>query len=573
MSDYNDTYSDYMNTGTSSDDSLNMSSSGTVRGLGGNDTINIKSSRVYANGGSGADLFIVDSYSSGNLTDITITAGDGKDTIQFRPDTGNYYTFSGNLEILITDFSSKDVIRFDGSDYIYSSESSNDYYRGLTHEVEDGNIVIRDNASINTSSGESDSITPKFSVTLQGISDIKQVANAKFYRYFDNELKESKTLGEIFVSPEEDSDTILTGSDSDVTLIGSDSDVTLTVSDSDVTLTGSDSDTILTGSDSDTTLTGSDSDTTLTGSDSYTTLTGPVTISGSIGSTVPTVITYGSSTATVAATVTTAGGDGDTVLVVDSSFIGGGGGDTIINTGPVIVDSSIEGGVGNTYYVTVNVGTLEITNNYYTYEGGYRFLQDYTEGQVIQLDTDYRGIDLFKSNFIVKSSTGQLEIQNACDKFISYSGPDGRVTAYSYVSSDEGNISGKSAWSSQIDILIGAENKNNKITGGYGSSSLWGGSGQNGNDTLIGGYGYNEFFYAIGNGNDVIKDADSGDLVNLASVRLSQITSAEVTWDAVNIRFDDGGSLYVKGDTSGLAYQVAEGTFTCNQDNGKWTQK
>ena len=528
--------------GTSSEDVINISKSGSVYGYGGDDTINIKSSNVFAKGGSGDDLFVVNAYySSRDLTDITITGGEGKDTIQFRPDV-QYYSSYNDLGIVITDFSNKDVIRFDGSDYYYS-----DYYTshiGLTQKVENGNVVIRDNVSI--SSDKSGSIKPTFSVTLQGVSDISQVADAKYYRYSYGSLSESKTLGELFsVTSDDTKESVDSITDTDTTSI--------------VTISGGSTDTLISSSATDTALAATDT-------------TPPVTISGAIGSTVPTVINYGNnSNATVAATITTAGGTNDTVLMVDSSFVGGGSGDTIL-AGPVIIDSSVEGGIGNTYYVTINVGTLEINNNYYTYEGGYRFLQDYTQGQVIQLDSDYRGIDLFGNNFIVKSGTGQLEIQDARDKVISYSGSNGVVTAYSYVASDEGNINGSAMWRSQIDILIGADNKNNKITGGYGSSSLWGGGGQSGNDTLIGGSSYNEFFYAVGNGNDVIQNANSNDLINLASVRLSQITRADVYSGEVNIRFNDGGSLRVLGSNN-VAYQTAEGTYSYNQYSGKWTQR
>ena len=302
--------------------------------------------------------------------------------------------------------------------------------------------------------------------------------------------------------------------------------------------------------------------------------TAPFNIAGDVGDTVPIVVTYGSSTATIAATVTTADGDTDDLdLTADVSFIGNKDGDTIINA-PVIVDSIVEGGIGNTNYVTINnFGNIETTNNYFTYTGGYQSLQDYTQDQVIQLASDYKGIDLYGDTFVVKSSSGQLEIRNSRDKYISYSGTDGRVVAYSYFASEAGRISGQASKSSQSDILIGADNKDNRISSGSGNSSLWGGDGQSGNDTLVGGGVYTEFFYALNNGEDVIKDAKSTDLVNLASVRLSQIIRADVSLDEVTIRFTDGGSLRVQGNASGMSYQIAEGTFSCNQYNGKWTPK
>ena len=118
--------------------------------------------------------------------------------------------------------------------------------------------------------------------------------------------------------------------------------------------------------------------------------------------------------------------------------------------------------------------------------------------------------------------------------------------------------------------MIGADNADNQIYAGSGGSSLWGGVG--GNDVMTGGSGYNEFFYAVGGGSDVVKNANDNDLINLASVTLSQISSVEVNIGQVNINFVDGGNLQVQGG-SGVGYQIAEGTFKVDQSTKEWTNK
>ena len=83
---------------------------------------------------------------------------------------------------------------------------------------------------------------------------------------------------------------------------------------------------------------------------------------------------------------------------------------------------------------------------------------------------------------------------------------------------------------------------------GDGDASLWGGNG--GNDTMTGGDGRNEFYYTIGNGNDVIKGAEYKDLVNLLGVSLNQITGYSSDSNSTTLQFSDGGSLRVEGSST-----------------------
>ena len=203
----------------------------------------------------------------------------------------------------------------------------------------------------------------------------------------------------------------------------------------------------------------------------------------------------------------------------------------------------------------------------YTYNGGDKVISDYQQGEVVELASDYHGIDLNGNSFFVKSSSGQLEIQNSRDKFIGYSA-SGQMAAYSYVASGGGLVDGRNY--SQAEIMIGGDNADNQIMAGDGGSSLWGGNG--GNDTLIGSSGYDEFFYAVGSGSDIMQSVGDNDLVNLASVNLSQISGVDVSVGQVNLNFVDGGSLQVQGG-SGVAYRIAEGTFAVNQYTKEWSNK
>ena len=236
------------------------------------------------------------------------------------------------------------------------------------------------------------------------------------------------------------------------------------------------------------------------------------------------------------------------------------------NNGTIIIDSNVEGDVINNTTVD-NSTTIIKEGNTYTYSGGDKVIDNYQQGEVVELASDYQGIDLNGNSFFVKSSSGQVEIQNSRDKFIGYSA-NSEMVAYSYVASSGGTVNGRGK--TQAEIMIGADNANNQIYAGSGGSSLWGGAG--GNDMMFGGAGYDEFFYAVGGGSDVIQNADDNDLVNLASVNLSQISGVDVSVGQVNINFVDGGSLQVQGSSS-VAYRIAEGTFKVNQSTKQWSAK
>ena len=118
--------------------------------------------------------------------------------------------------------------------------------------------------------------------------------------------------------------------------------------------------------------------------------------------------------------------------------------------------------------------------------------------------------------------------------------------------------------------MIGADNADNQILAGSGGSSMWGGNG--GADTLTGGDGYDEFFYAMGSGADVIQNAGDNDVVNLLGVNLSQITYAEVNYSSVNLGFVDGGSLSMQS-SSATGFKLEGVTYVADRSTGGWSTK
>ena len=118
-------------------------------------------------------------------------------------------------------------------------------------------------------------------------------------------------------------------------------------------------------------------------------------------------------------------------------------------------------------------------------------------------------------------------------------------------------------------ILVGNDMEN-VITSSNGGSKLWGGEGSE-NDTLIGGSGSDEFFYLKGNGDDVVQNASSGDIINLLNITLSDMTLATITSSGVNFEFNDGGKLSIE-TTSDLTFKLGDGsTYKSNHNTREFT--
>ena len=131
------------------------------------------------------------------------------------------------------------------------------------------------------------------------------------------------------------------------------------------------------------------------------------------------------------------------------------------------------------------------------------------------------------------------------------------------------NIQIIDAQNSTYDNLMAGNTAENVIYGGSGTNSLWGGWSTE-NDTLVGGTGQNNFWYGMDEGDDIIKNANEGDVVNLYDISLDDLTFyGEVDGNLV-IRTQSGSLTFE--DSDGQTMKLAEGgSWKYNKDSQTWT--
>lgn len=120
---------------------------------------------------------------------------------------------------------------------------------------------------------------------------------------------------------------------------------------------------------------------------------------------------------------------------------------------------------------------------------------------------------------------------------------------------------------------LGGDANANIIIGGSGSNVLWGGL-DLADDLLVGGVGANNFFIGKGNGNDVVTNASSTDVVSLFDTTLSDIVAAVGNESAVAIAFNTG-NVVVVGSTEALSaeYMLADGSaYRYNHATQSWQE-
>ena len=133
-----------------------------------------------------------------------------------------------------------------------------------------------------------------------------------------------------------------------------------------------------------------------------------------------------------------------------------------------------------------------------------------------------------------------------------------------------GDVKTLDATKSDGKNTLAGNDLDNTISAGVGDASLWGGNG--GDDLLVGGASKNMFFYAYGNGNDTIKNANSGDTVYLAGITIDQIASTEIAQGTVAINFKDGGKLNVESSNA-VEFALEGATYLADHSTGTWQQK
>ena len=128
-----------------------------------------------------------------------------------------------------------------------------------------------------------------------------------------------------------------------------------------------------------------------------------------------------------------------------------------------------------------------------------------------------------------------------------------------------------SSYYENATIVGGSETT--EIYCGHGGNTVWGGH-TDSNDTIYAGEGNNAMVYLYGNGDDVFEDAKDGDLVAFLNIGLEEIDWAnlEIDENAMNFKFNDGGSLKINSDKE-VVIQLNNGSQWTNDRKGNWNFK
>ena len=499
-------------------------------GTAGNDSLNNFSSNVTVYGGAGNDLI----YNGWFGSNAIVKGGSDNDSIYsyasnvlLKGGSGNDYIYSGE--------GSSTVIAGSGDDNIlvekYSASTSDNY-----HFVDAGagndniNLYSLKSSTVNGGAGND---------TINSTGNSNRIFGGDGDDYIKSGGSKNTSGDTIVGGKGDDTIEVINGTSGDVRVYYADGDGNDVITDGFSFLSFSDS------------FSNPKNQIYITNGATYSTMTSGNDI----------VVSVGNGSITLKNSATYAGYFYNSYLNI--STIGSSIDMPIVDSSDDNSDDLVTGGSS-----TENSSSTNSQSDSYTYSGGNEVISDYSPSTQINLATDYQGIGLEGNSFFIKSSSGQLEIQNARDKVISYGDATGNLVAYSYMASGGGDIDGRNI--DKAEIIIGGDNADNQIYAGSGGSSMWGGA--DGNDILTGGDGYDEFFYAIGSGDDTITNANRNDIVNLLGVSLSQITEASISLSEINIGFIDGGHLKLQSYAP-TGFKVEGVTYVADRINKTWSTK
>ena len=125
------------------------------------------------------------------------------------------------------------------------------------------------------------------------------------------------------------------------------------------------------------------------------------------------------------------------------------------------------------------------------------------------------------------------------------------------------NVTRLDASAATGSLELGGSTAADVITGGTGSSSLWGGAG-NVSDTLKGGSGEDTFFYGLGEGNDVFVNVASTDKVMLYGINAADVTGATYSATKTTLTMSDGAKLTFNNLANGATFTLDDSKYTYN---------
>ena len=176
------------------------------------------------------------------------------------------------------------------------------------------------------------------------------------------------------------------------------------------------------------------------------------------------------------------------------------------------------------------------------------------------------GIEISDDDFVLKSSSGALTIENGRNKVIDFSDSYGNTGLYAYVAGNAGVVDGRAFVN--FEIIVGAENKSNSLIAGIGGSNLWGGVGFSA-DILTGNLGFDNFTIGKNEGNDHIANAAQDDVVDLYDVSLSDIVATSENNGTLAFAFNTGNTVIIQStETLSAKINLADGlSFRFNHAN------
>lgn len=221
--------------------------------------------------------------------------------------------------------------------------------------------------------------------------------------------------------------------------------------------------------------------------------------------------------------------------------------------------------------VNIFVGTDENKNQSINFDGNTTIITNYDESNTINYNTDFSTAitsSTYNDFVAFNSNENAVLIRDVRGKMMNFAN-DAGGKAYAYMADAAGEIDGRNFDDgNSFEVIFGANNEDNVIRAGNGGSYLWGGF--LGNDELFGGGGVDTFVYDINGGNDTVHNAESQDTIRLRIVDLSQITSADILDNGVNLSFSYGGTLNIEGNPTNFVLENTGLTYTADYQNKTW---
>ena len=225
----------------------------------------------------------------------------------------------------------------------------------------------------------------------------------------------------------------------------------------------------------------------------------------------------------------------------------------------------------NASEVNIFVGTDENKNQSINFDGNNTIITNYDESNTINYNTDFSmatTVSNYNDFAALNRNENAVLIRDVRGKMMNFAN-DAGGKAYAYMADAPGEVDGRNFDDgNSFEVIFGVNNKDNVIRAGNGGSYLWGGFLSN--DELYGGAGVDKFVYDIKGGNDTVHDAESQDFVVLKNVDLTQITSAQILDNGVNLSFTYGGTLKVEGTPTNFVLENSGATYTADYQNKTW---